>query len=220
MYCITKTYTPLFNSRKFLLELNANGGICDSFHIRNLETVVFPNTSIKRVGGNEKIAEVLFCPYHETKTFYTTSSFIKTTGFIDNRTLPTKQEMLHKLKNFPKLPYLLGGNIPYPIFMQSHLNSDVFINRHRKLFGIDCSGLLYYVANGCVPRNTSQLMHYGKEVKTLLPLDLILYTGHVIIYLGEGNVIESREIDGVIVSKWNERKKTIKKPYKFIRWYF
>ena len=71
------------------------------------------------------------------------------------------------------------------------------------LAGVDCSGLLYEATNGFTPRNTSALLHFGKNVSIagksrqaitalLQPLDLLVWPGHVIIVIDGGNAIESR----------------------------
>jgi cell wall-associated NlpC family hydrolase len=75
--------------------------------------------------------------------------------------------------------------------------------RQLTLAGLDCSGLIYQATNGWTPRNTSQLVSYGrgvriagktvKDIANLLePLDLIVWNGHVIIVLDRKTVIESR----------------------------
>jgi cell wall-associated NlpC family hydrolase len=70
------------------------------------------------------------------------------------------------------------------------------------LKGLDCSGLLYEAADGATPRNTSDLVSFGKPVpiegltvseiaRRLEPLDLIVWKGHVIIVLDKIRTIES-----------------------------
>jgi hypothetical protein len=67
---------------------------------------------------------------------------------------------------------------------------------------LDCSGLLYQATGGSTPRNTSQLVSYGRAVKIsgrlageisglLEPLDLIVWNGHVLIVLDRETIIES-----------------------------
>jgi cell wall-associated NlpC family hydrolase len=75
--------------------------------------------------------------------------------------------------------------------------------RRLALAGLDCSGLLYQATGGWTPRNTSQLVSFGKAVPVagkspeqvvadLEPLDLIVWSGHVVIVLDQNTVIESR----------------------------
>jgi hypothetical protein len=76
------------------------------------------------------------------------------------------------------------------------------------LRGVDCSGLLYEATDGYIPRNTSSLVNYGKGLnisgrtageisKILKPLDIIVWSGHVIIILNDREVIESTGSGGV-----------------------
>ena len=84
------------------------------------------------------------------------------------------------------------------------------------LTGLDCSGLLYEASRGMTPRNTSDLMHFGKQVtlESIQPLDLILYSGHVIIALSNREVIESGlEFGGVVLHPLEERIAKITKPF-------
>jgi hypothetical protein len=72
-----------------------------------------------------------------------------------------------------------------------------------QLAGVDCSGLLYEATNGFTPRNTFSLVEYGRSVpiagldpvkivERLEPLDLIVWSGHVMIVLDRERLIESR----------------------------
>jgi hypothetical protein len=214
----TINFTPLFNKNTFYKEINYNGGVDKTFHLRILETVAFPKTTIVKIGEVDGILELIFPKYSKTMHLFTFSSFIQE-GEGEEKNIPSKNQILNDLLNFPKIPYLLGGTTPFVIDMMSFLTHDVFTNRHRKIFGIDCSGLLYFVTNGYLPRNTSQMWEIGKQVKDIEPLDIILFPGHVIIYLTDGKVIESRQFDGVTISKWEERISQIPKEYKIIRWY-
>jgi cell wall-associated NlpC family hydrolase len=92
---------------------------------------------------------------------------------------------------------------------------------HLKLAGLDCSGLLYEATAGFTPRNTGELLHFGEAVRIngdgtdgilqkLQPLDLIVWPGHVLIVIGQGEIIESRLFcdgrkDGVVISRLRER---------------
>ena len=81
--------------------------------------------------------------------------------------------------------------------------------------GLDCSGLLYEATEGLTPRNTKELMTYGVEISLSerQALDLILYSGHVLIVLSPDKVIESRdEFGGVVVSSFQKRVDMIRSP--------
>jgi hypothetical protein len=215
----TKTFTPIFNTPDFIIKMSLNGGIDKTFHNRILETILFPKRAVSLIDDSEDIISIRSLDYEQDNKWYTNRCFLERGEQVEKAALPSKKIILEKLRNFPKIPYLLGGTTPNPIFLELSLRYNPFENRHKKLFGIDCSGILHYVTNGYTPRNTSGLLKTYKRVDTLEPLDLILFPGHVIIYLGDGLCIESREIDGVIISLWQSRKQGIKAPYTFIRWY-
>lgn len=215
----TKDYTPLFNTQDFINKIKSNGGVDETFHNRILETHIFPKRSIvilERKGG---IVRVKVDDYPSNKKLYTKVDFLEVGEGMEKEPLPCKDVLLKSLLNFPKIPYLLGGTIPFPINLGAKALGNPFEDRQRQLFGIDCSGLLYYVTKGNVVRNTADYLSMGEEVFDLKPLDLIYFKGHVIIYLGAGKCIESRQFDGVTISLWEERKKSIPQDYKFIRWY-
>jgi cell wall-associated NlpC family hydrolase len=104
-------------------------------------------------------------------------------------------------------PYVWGGNVQGGVaeliefFYGGALPAAA---QHRlTLAGLDCSGLLYQATGGWTPRNTSQLVSYGRGVPVegkkpdeiagmLEPLDLIVWNGHVLIVLDRQTVIESR----------------------------
>jgi hypothetical protein len=88
------------------------------------------------------------------------------------------------------------------------------------LKGVDCSGLLYQSTNGMTPRNTSSLVSYGEGLsiegkssseisKIVKPLDLIVWSGHVVIVIDEITTIESTPDSGVHKSNLNTRLKQI-----------
>lgn len=100
--------------------------------------------------------------------------------------------------------------------------SENFIKNIQFLFsGLDCSGLLYASVQGQVPRNTSELVHFGKFIevegltnlqicKKVRPLDLIVWKGHVLIFLDETFVIESRKDYGCVIVEAQTRLEEIR----------
>ena len=123
------------------------------------------------------------------------------------RTLPSAEEIIIALKASIGSPYVWGGNVQGGVAELIKLFYDGEVpaaaRRELTLAGLDCSGLLYQATGGWTPRNTSQLISYGRTVpiagKTaeaiaglLEPLDLIAWNGHVLIVLDKDTVIESR----------------------------
>ncbi len=215
----TKNFTPLFNRPNFEELLSNGGGVDSTNHLRILETFLFPKRKVVSIETTGSIVLVQTADYPWDKPLYTKTTFLEEGEQASLPPLPSISEIINRLKNIPKIPYLLGGTILEPTFMSLPLAGNEFIDRHKRLFGIDCSGLIYLVTGGNVPRNTSDLMKIGKKVETLAPLDLILFTGHVLVYLGNGEVVESRQVDGVVYSNWSVRKKQITLPYQFIRFH-
>jgi hypothetical protein len=99
---------------------------------------------------------------------------------------------------------------------------------HLTLAGLDCSGLLYQATGGATPRNTSRLVFFGNPVAvagktleeiagSLEPLDLIVWSGHVIIVLDRETAIESRlecgkkGTGGVVTTALRKRLKEVMK---------
>ncbi len=106
---------------------------------------------------------------------------------------PEEAEIMRRLKGAIGAPYVWGGN----------LRKGVRLPEEEKVYaGLDCSGLLYEATGGYTPRNTSELVSFGRPVpvaglgrdqiiKKLKPLDLIVWKGHVIIVLNSHETIES-----------------------------
>lgn len=123
------------------------------------------------------------------------------------RYLPAAAEITGSLKASIDSPYVWGGNLQGGVAELLDLfygsGAPLAAKRTLTLAGLDCSGLLYQATGGWTPRNTSQLVSYGRAVqvagkrfdeisKLLEPLDLIVWKGHVLIVLDRDTVIESR----------------------------
>jgi len=88
------------------------------------------------------------------------------------------EEMIQVAKRFIGVPYLWGGKTP---------------------FGFDCSGFIQTLFNFfClrIPRNTKEQIKMGREVKDLLPGDLIFFPRHVGIYCGNNEFIHASLSNG------------------------
>jgi hypothetical protein len=121
--------------------------------------------------------------------------------------LPPAKEIIAALTASVGCPYVWGGNVQGGVagLMKMFYGGEVPAAARQRLTlaGLDCSGLLYQATGGRTPRNTSQLISFGKAVPVagksledivgrLEPLDLIVWNGHVLIVLDRETVIESR----------------------------
>lgn len=126
------------------------------------------------------------------------------------RVIPGKKEVLSHLQATAGNVYIWGGDVKggvpemvqyYP--PQQSLASNADLHKKWTLDGYDCSGILFEATNGATPRNTSGLVAFGEAVpiagltakqiaRTVKPLDLIVWKGHVMIVVDNKHLIESR----------------------------
>lgn len=183
--------------------------------VRELEYIALPGTVFKIMG--ELVSSGTTIYQVETEEYqappgillYVESRFLalqEKSPPVRKRNLPEREQVLSALRNSVGTPYVWGGNFQRGVPELSHYffrNISVTGNERLILAGLDCSGLLYQATDGWTPRNTSQLISFGRAVpisgKTahkiaglLEPLDLIVWNGHVIIVLDQKTVIESR----------------------------
>jgi hypothetical protein len=123
------------------------------------------------------------------------------------KSLPAKTHILNRMLDRRGAPYVWGGNRAQgiPELLQFYPPSGTLLPEVQSLWilqGLDCSGLLYEATDGSVPRNTSELVSFGRPVPVagltaeqiavrLRPLDLIVWKGHVIIVVDQEHTIES-----------------------------
>lgn len=153
------------------------------------------------------------CPFYSEPKLYLDSRFTKPAEKPLPRFLPPPGTILQRMEEKIGTPYVWGGNwsagIPemltyYP--PKGPIDDRMFVLWTIK--GIDCSGLLYEAAEGATPRNTSQLLRFGKTVPIgaeLQPLDMIVYPGHILFVLNDSTTIESKFPFGVICRNLSER---------------
>jgi len=211
-FCIATKPTPLLNTPYFQKVFGSDRLPLDEKGLlRPLEMIALPGTKFeihREIGPY--ILEVFTQDYPDAKVFIDSRFTAPATSETDERPkiLPDRQTILSRLRAALGLPYVWGGNWSSGIpEILSLYQPPIAKNLHAAwtLQGLDCSGLLYEATSGYTPRNTSQLIHFGEEVSSLQPLDILVYPGHVIIVLDETTTIESRYGKGVILESLPKR---------------
>lgn len=218
-YGVALTATPVLNSHAFTSVFGGNSGKelktdrCGQ--VRELEYIALPGTVFtifkKMRLGNSAIFQVTTDEYPAPPNvkLYVDGRFLKTEPSAPahrKTSLPSLEAIIAALRASVGSHYVWGGNVPNGVpelaeWFYKGVSAD---SRGRlTLSGLDCSGLLYHATGGWTPRNSSQLISFGKGVtilgkksaeiaRLLQPLDLIVWNGHVIIVLDRETVIESR----------------------------
>jgi len=184
--------------------------------VREMEFIALPGTVFKVLGEVRHGATVAYRV--ETDDYsvpagvslYVDQRFVELRSTMPPprpRSLPDRERVISTLKASLGSPYVWGGNVRQGIreLPEMFYRGTFSATEEKRLMlaGLDCSGLMYAATNGWTPRNTSQLVEFGKglsiagkgskELARLLePLDLIVWNGHVIIVLDRKTVIESR----------------------------
>ena len=236
-YAVANEFTPVLNSPDFNSVFGGTNGnrvaLDNRGLIREMEFIAFPNTVFSIVNSIDMsdhfIYEVTTEDYPYTSSqLYIDSRFVTLTDTKPaerTKKLPSKEEILANMGSLEGYPYMWGGNYGDGIdklldLYSPKTNISENVRSTWKLKGVDCSGLLYQATNGSTPRNTSSLIKYGSPVDIegksaseiaamLQPLDLITWSGHVIIVYDENTTIESAGGKGVIKSDLKHRIKSV-----------
>ena len=219
LYARSEKSTPVLNTSDFPSVFGGADGKTlkkdSSGLIREVEFVAFPGTVFEIEGSLKRpralIYKVRTAEYPSPPTgLYVDSRFVKVFSFplkARIKKLPSKQTILGRMLKKEGAAYVWGANDSrgIPDLLRYYPPKAPVSLRARELWtlkGLDCSGLLYEAADGATPRNTSDLITYGKPVsiegltvneiaRQLEPLDLIVWKGHVIIVLDKTRTIES-----------------------------
>jgi cell wall-associated NlpC family hydrolase len=187
--------------------------------VRAVEFVALPATVFHIEAALESNGQRIFrvttadYPYPTATGYFIDSRFVATTATEPpsrHHRLPPHEAIIARLLSAEGQRYVWGGNVRggvpellrfYPPAAGAKL--DPATRERWELKGLDCSGLLYEATDGFTPRNTSALVTFGggvpiagltaAEIARLAePLDLITWSGHVLIILDRQRVIESR----------------------------
>jgi len=231
LFAVSRIPTPVLNTQYFDSIYGGKDGRTlkksSSGLVKELEYVAYPGTSFEILNiinkGNHSIYRVYAEDYSipELKIeLYIDSRFTDTTRIKPSPRkvdLPSKSEIINYMKTNTGSLYVWGGNNVegVPEMFEFYPPSGKLDEKERKewgLKGVDCSGLIYQATNGFTPRNTHQMVTYGEAVeieglssdeiaKKLLPLDLIVWKGHVIIVIDNGITIQSAHSSWGVVQK-------------------
>jgi hypothetical protein len=219
-YGIARSAAPILNTSAFRSVfggLDGNTLKTDRCgQVRELEFIALPGTvfTIRATIADGKNAiyrvETDEYPTPANSALYVDSRFVEIREVKPQqrlRTLPSQAKIIAALKSSVGAPYVWGGNVQAGVAELIELFYGGVLpvsgKSHATLAGLDCSGLLYQATEGWTPRNTSQLVSFGSAVpvegkslkeiiERLEPLDLIVWSGHVIIVLDWNTTIESR----------------------------
>lgn len=191
--------TPVFNTAQSALPLaKQQKDRCGQ--VRQLEFIALPGTAFEVIAAPAGIPGVLQVRTNEYQAppgtrLYVTADLLTLQPIAPPKRIPQLPEparIMQQLRSAVGLPYVWGGN----------LRNGITQDGQTRFTGLDCSGLLYEATDGYTPRNTEQLVDFGKAVtiegkntqellQLLRPLDLIVWKGHVIIVLDQKTAVES-----------------------------
>lgn len=231
MFAIAKLPAPILNTPHFHETFGGSDGCTLPFDekglLRAVETIALPETKFQLL---EKCEEYVFRV--KTAEYPGDDLFVDERFLLPayeetperRRALPEPQEILNSLKKHVGISYVWGGNfLGIPQMLDFYPPSKALDEKTLITWtfqGLDCSGLLYLATDGCTPRNTSDLVTFGKSLsikgkspleiqKLVKPLDIIVWKGHVVIVLNQEQVIESRAGFGVVITTLTSRLKEI-----------
>ncbi len=221
-FATAKIPTPILNTPRFKEIFGGKDGsslpVDNQGLLRAVETVALPKTKFKILETCEDcVVRVSTRDYPGEKLFVDSRFLEPAEEETPERapSLPAQNLIIERMKKLVGTSYVWGGNwLGIPQMIHFYPPSQALEEATFKTWsfqGVDCSGLIYLATDGFTPRNTSDLVKFGKSLeieerslqeicKLLRPLDLIVWRGHVLISLNEKELIESRGGKGVVIS--------------------
>ncbi len=208
--------TPVLNTANFGLVFHKTLPLNESGHPYHYEFIALPQMVfpiVKQI--SEWIFQIKWADYGSTH-LYIDSRF----GTISKQApkpaplkLPSREIILENMEQWIGAPYVWGGNwaAGIPELLTFYPPQTTLDERTKTLWtfrGLDCSGLLFQATNGVTPRNSSQLVNYGKAIQLKElgnPVDMIVYPGHVLFLRDPKTIIESKSPFGVRVCRLEDR---------------
>lgn len=231
-FAITRHPTPVLTTSAFKACFGAEDGsslpLDEQQLLRPVEMILLTHSKVELLEDRgESIWKIRTLEHPSKEALYVDERFLARVedSFPEReRAVLSKKEILDRLQQQIGVRYIWGGNWPQGVPQMLHWYqpkakyetlSPLLLDTWQ-LKGVDCSGLLYFASDGNTPRNTAELVKWGKGleiensgadaiVKKLKPLDLIVWKGHVLICLNSDTLIESRAGVGVITHPAQER---------------
>jgi len=221
-YAVATKPTPVLNNPDFKSVFGGEDGVSLQHDkqglLRALEFIAFTDTVFQVVAIHPLDDTVIYkvetsvYPYPSKTGYFIDERFVKLIKYCPPERsvkLLSEAKIIGNLRKKVDVGlYVWGGNYSagIPEMLDYYPPRTPVSNSQRRqwiLKGLDCSGLLYDATDGYTPRNTSELVSYGISVPVagksadqiaglLKPLDIIVWSGHVIIVLDKEHVIESR----------------------------
>jgi hypothetical protein len=205
-YAVAEGPTPVLNTPAFAEVFGGNLRLDPCKGVRPIEFIALPGTLFAIKGVQQTGGVTVYrvtskdYPYPSKSGYFVDARFLKVVdgSFPERkRVLPELSEVQAGLLASLGKRYVWGGNLRDGVPLLGELYP-----RAEALAGVDCSGLLYEATNGYTPRNTLALTGFGAPVpvaglspeaiaQKLLPLDLVVWKGHVMIVLDRDRIIQS-----------------------------
>jgi hypothetical protein len=221
-FAVARIPTPILNTPHFRKIFGGESGaslpLDDKGLLRAIETVALPQTKFELLEKcDEQVFRVKTAEYAGENLFVDTRFLSPASKNTPERPkiIPPRKLILARLQRLIGATYLWGGNWPcIPQMLEFYPPAKLLSEQLSKTWafqGVDCSGLLYWATSGYTPRNTSELVLFGKSLpiegkspeeiqKLVKPLDIIVWKGHVVVILNTQTSIESRHGMGVLTT--------------------
>lgn len=230
-YAVSIYDTPVLNSPEFEKIYGGRDGKSLAFSknglVKELEYVAFTGSVFEIIDeyhvDDHSIYKVLSDKYdivlNGTELFID-SRFVKRVAEKPeqkNISKPTHDQIYSFFDQCENVDYVWGANNINGVnkmleFYKPAVNLNSKTLNHWSMTGTDCSGLIYEATNGYTPRNTHQMVSYGKGIniegksvteiaEMLEPLDMIVWKGHVIYVYDKNTSIQSAQSEGGVIKK-------------------
>lgn len=176
------------------------------------------------------VIEVVDCkykPFHPKKLFALKELYRPTRKLWEQRVLPSEKDITRRMVQLVGLPYLYGGSAPFGSLAQAEKFIELGLFKKEDLnnpelrqlmmsSGVDCSGLFNYGTNYHFFGDTRHVYDFFKRglvvlpeedkasprniTNHLLPLDIIIYRGHMMVVIDTEFVIQAVGVDDNAIS--------------------